>query len=155
MITDGNLIYYVAAAVALVGGLIVFWAFRNQSQRMALLADGEEFDAALGENPDGEVVTSYASVRRTSEVFDARKPATKKSAKPPKRQKKKWLERAAASSDCKHNFEITGFPADKLGTHVNIRCTKCGAKMTVTIEESRELMRMRDDVREAIERSKG
>lgn len=56
---------------------------------------------------------------------------------------------------CEHHFEISGFPADKLGTHVILTCSKCQGKFTVTLEESKEFLRQRDDVREALRRARG
>lgn len=56
---------------------------------------------------------------------------------------------------CPHHFVITGFPPDKIGTHVNIACEKCEARATVTVEESRDYLALRDDTRDALKRARG
>ena len=56
---------------------------------------------------------------------------------------------------CMHDFQITGIPPDKIGTHVSLTCSKCGQKKIVTISESYDLLRQRDDVRDAKERARG
>ena len=78
-------------------------------------------------------------------------PHKEKSLKPKKLKKMKLED----GSICDHHFEITGIPPDRIGTHVNLACTKCQARITVTVEESREILRQRDDVRDAIKRARG
>ena len=63
--------------------------------------------------------------------------------------------RGADGSRCDHHLELTGFPPERIGTHVNLRCMKCGTVMTVTVEESEKLLRQRDDVREAVRKAQG
>ena len=108
------------------------------------LTDGDDFDDS-GDFDDSE-----------NEVFSAKLDIQKDKKKPRKKvakRKKKWKQ-MVNDTDCSHNYEVTGFPADKLGTHVNLKCTKCDVTLTVTVAESHELLKQRDDVLLAIKKAR-
>jgi|GEM_PF-4780771 len=62
---------------------------------------------------------------------------------------------SSSSSGCEHDWEVTGIPPDKIGTHLNITCSKCTQKKEVPISESYKYLRQREDVRDAQARAKG
>ncbi len=66
---------------------------------------------------------------------------------------KKFISKA--SGNCEHDFEVTGFPPDKIGSHVILTCKKCSEKLTVTVSESYKYLRQRGDVRDAQARARG
>lgn len=71
------------------------------------------------------------------------------------RRKSKAPRKAATASGCDHHYEMRGFPADRLGTHVIVVCTKCQERQTVPLAEGEQMLRQRDDVRQAIQRARG
>jgi hypothetical protein len=60
-----------------------------------------------------------------------------------------------SSGACDHHYQMRGFPADKLGTHAIVECSKCGERQVVPVAEAERMMRQRDDVRDAIQRARG
>lgn len=119
--------------------IFIFLAVRRRDKRVDRF---EDF------NPDGQGPPTGDGAEREageSKPFEAKQKARKKKLKRSDR----------SEGDCEHHWEITGFPADRIGTHVNLSCRKCGSRVTVTVEESKTMLRERDDVRQAIRRARG
>ncbi|RJO67674.1 MAG: hypothetical protein C4523_08630 [Myxococcales bacterium] len=138
---DQNLWLIVGGGVAALGALYFF--LRTKSEP-ADLFDDDQAPAGDGSFELGDPHEENA------EIFSVGEPEKEKCVK-----KRKAAQEKTSAADCMHHFEITGIPADRIGTHINLACTHCSKKITVTMEESKVLLRQRDDVREAVSRAKG
>ncbi len=132
---DEQTLYTIAALAALIVLLLVWRRLRNPTDHFIELDDD---DGSGGRNPK-----------------DVKGVATAKLDKRPVANTGKRKKVMRVSEGCDHHFEITGIPADKMGTHVNVQCRKCGTNGTITVEESEALLRQRDDVRQAVRRARG
>ncbi len=138
---DQNIILIVAGLAAVLGVVLLVRLFRNPVDRFDAPEEADDFV------PDPD---DLAELDIQSRELKAQNGKSKR-VKTEKRRKKAVLN----GSRCEHHFEITGFPPDRIGTHVNITCKKCGIRDTVTVADSRELLRQRDDVRSAVRRARG
>lgn len=132
----------------MIGGIFILLVVVYLFYRMMRPLDKFEDMLLDDEEHEGKDLSSGSDI-----VLTAKRPAAKikKAEKNKVRQKNKTK---SLFSSCEHNYELTGFPVDKIGTHVNVTCTKCGDVQTVTVEESRELLLQRDDVRQAVNRQR-
>ena len=73
----------------------------------------------------------------------------------PPRKAQRFGASSSSSSGCEHDWAVTGIPPDKIGTHLNITCSRCGQKKEVPITESYKYLRQREDVRDAQARARG
>lgn len=131
---DDLLVYvvYGGGALVILALLLLLRRLRNPTD---LFDDVENGDAYSGENGDR---------KSTGVDFD---PAISG-------RKETQRQHARDAGDCSHHYEIVGFPADRIGTHVIINCGKCGDRCVVSVEESSELLKSRDDVRAALDRAR-
>jgi len=103
---------------------------------------------------DDDISDDAENLGRSDIVLTAKRTDNSKPRKMKKQKIKNKSKSRSLFNSCEHNYDITGFPADRIGTHVNLTCSKCGDIQTVTIEESKTLLRQRDDVRQAANRLK-
>ena len=120
---------------ALVAGLLLLLLMRRLKRPVDRFDDEDLFEGAQEPESSSEGVLDVAEEAKA--------------------QRKRRKRETRGNGACSHFWEVTGFPPDRIGTHVNLSCKKCGAKKTVTVEESGPMLRERDDVREAVRRARG
>ncbi len=119
----------------LVAGVLLLLVMRRLSRPVDRFDDEDLFEGASEQDSSSDGVSDVAEETKA--------------------QRKRRKREARGNGACSHFWEVTGFPPDRIGTHVNLGCKKCGAKKTVTVEESGPMLRERDDVREAVRRARG
>lgn len=139
------LVIAVAAAIIMVVFIIKIMLIKKPVDRF------EEYKTVS----EGEVTNGGGEAKELLRKKKKEKRRPKDRKKPKDRSKKRKEGDLSVSNGCEHHFENKGFPADFIGTHYSLECVKCGFETIVTIEESKELLKQRDDVRRSIRRARG